>query len=249
MELIQERYEALELEKEFNSVLSQLDSVKKFENKNHKLLVRNFNLPLQKPFQWMFKRIFDYCSSFLGIISISPFLIVIAVLIKFDSKGPVFYKQKRVGLCGKEFEMYKFRSMRKDADKELDKLKDRNETNELMFKIFNDPRVTKIGKFIRKYSIDELPQLFNVLKGEMSLVGPRPPLPGEVQHYEKRHYLRFATVPGLTGLWQVSGRSNVKDFDTVLQMDYSYINCWNLLMDFEILFKTVPVVLFAKNAA
>ncbi len=207
------------------------------------------DLMQKKPFQWSLKRAFDYTASLSGLVLISPLLLVVAILIKLDSEGPVFYKQKRIGLFGKEFEMYKFRSMKKDADREFEKLKEKNETNELMFKIFDDPRVTKIGKFIRKYSIDELPQLINVLRGEMSLVGPRPPLPREVQYYEERHFLRLATVPGLTGLWQVSGRSNVKDFDTVLKLDSAYINGWNILMDFKILLKTFPVVLFAKNAA
>ncbi|HSA07566.1 MAG TPA: exopolysaccharide biosynthesis polyprenyl glycosylphosphotransferase [Candidatus Gastranaerophilales bacterium] len=245
MQLIQEKPESIE----YNNIPSRIEQFKNARKKNYKFLVRNFNLALEKPYQWMLKRIFDYCASFAGIILISPLLILTAILIKLDSQGPVFYKQKRAGLYGKEFEMYKFRSMKKNADKELDKLKSQNQTNELMFKMFNDPRITRIGKFIRKYSIDELPQLFNVLRGEMSLVGPRPPLPGEVQLYEKQHYLRFGAVPGLTGLWQVSGRSNVKNFNTVLEMDYTYIKNWNLFLDFKLLLKTVPVVLFAKNSA
>lgn len=215
---------------------------------SYKHLIRNFNLPLRKPWQWILKRTLDYCATLLGLVLISPLLIIVAILIRLDSKGPVFYKQKRIGLYGREFEMYKFRSMKQDADKEYEKLKQLNETNELMFKVFNDPRITRIGKFIRKYSIDELPQLFNVLKGEMSLVGPRPPLPREVQHYQKLHYLRFATIPGLTGLWQVSGRSKIKEFDTVLNMDFAYISNWSFFMDISILFRTIPVVLFAKDA-
>jgi len=207
------------------------------------------DLMTKKPTQWFLKRAFDYTASLSGLILISPLLLVVAALIKLDSEGPVFYKQKRIGLFGREFEMYKFRSMKKNADREFEKLKALNETNELMFKIFDDPRITKVGKFIRKYSIDELPQLINVLKGDMSLVGPRPPLPREVQYYEERHFKRLSTVPGLTGLWQVSGRSNVKDFDTVLKLDTAYIQGWNLLMDFKIILKTFPVVLFAKNAA
>lgn len=246
--MIKEKIAALE--HSLNNVEVTYNPVKKDENKqNYKLLIRNLNLTEEKPFQWFLKRAFDYTVSFSGLIAISPLLALVAALIKLDSEGPVLYKQKRIGLYGKEFKIYKFRSMRKDADKELDKLKGQNQTNDLMFKMFDDPRVTKIGKFIRKYSIDELPQLFNVLRGEMSLVGPRPPLPGEVWHYEKRHYLRLATVPGLTGLWQVSGRSTIKDFDAVLQIDYSYIDNWNFFTDIKILAKTVPVVLFAKNAA
>jgi len=250
MKLIKERHEVIDSEKDFSEVLSQAVSKKEHQNRNnYKFLLRNFDLESEKPLQWFLKRSFDYTATLTGLILISPLLVLLAILIKLDSEGPVFYKQKRIGLYGREFEMYKFRSMRKGADKELEKLKDKNQTNELMFKMFDDPRVTEIGKFIRKYSIDELPQLLNVLRGEMSLVGPRPPLPNEVQHYEKRHFLRFGTLPGLTGLWQVSGRSSVKDFDTVLKMDYSYINSWNVLMDIKILFKTVPVVLFAENSA
>lgn len=219
------------------------------KNINPKHFIRNFNLPRRKPIAWTLKRTFDYCATMLGLLMISPLLLIVALLIKLDSKGPVLYRQTRIGLYGKEFQMYKFRSMRQDADREYEKLKQRNETNELMFKMADDPRITRIGKFIRKYSIDELPQLFNVLKGEMSLVGPRPPLPREVQHYAKKHYLRFATLPGLTGLWQVSGRSDIKEFDTVLKLDFSYISRWCFLMDLQLLFRTIPVVLFAKNSA
>ena len=247
MRLLQEKH-ILQRKKREKLTLN-LDLTGISRKNTYKYLIRNFNLSLRKPLQWSLKRSFDYCSTLFGLTLISPLLALVAILIKLDSKGPVFYKQKRIGLYGKEFEMYKFRSMRQDADKEYEKLKQLNETNELMFKVFNDPRITRVGKFIRKYSIDELPQLFNVLKGEMSLVGPRPPLPREVQHYEKRHYLRFATLPGLTGLWQVSGRSKIKEFDTVLQLDFSYINRWSFLMDIGLLFKTIPVVLFAKNAA
>lgn len=219
------------------------------KTKLNKYFIRNYNISSRKPLQWKIKRLFDYLITASGLLFISPLLVFVAILIKLDSQGPIFYKQKRIGFYGKEFEMYKFRSMKQGADKEYEKIKQLNETNELMFKVFNDPRITRIGKFIRKYSIDELPQLFNVLKGEMSLVGPRPPLPREVIHYEKKHYLRFATLPGLTGLWQVSGRSNIKNFDTVLNLDFNYINKWNIFTDIKILFKTIPVVLFAKNAA
>jgi exopolysaccharide biosynthesis polyprenyl glycosylphosphotransferase len=220
-----------------------------FEDKSYKLMVRNFDLSLRKPFQWFLKRIFDITAAIAGIIILSPIFALIAVLIKIDSRGPVFYKQVRIGVYGREFNMYKFRSMRQAADKELDKIKVLNETNEVMFKLFNDPRVTRIGKFIRKYSIDELPQLINVLKGEMSLVGPRPSIKHELERYKKFHHLRLATIPGLTGVWQVSGRSNIKTFDKVLELDYEYITNWNFLTDIKLIFKTIPVVLFAKDAA
>ncbi len=178
-----------------------------------------------------------------------PFLIVIATIISIESEGPVIYKQKRIGLNGKEFEMYKFRSMRADAEKLLHELLEKNEIGNGMFKMLNDPRITRVGKWLRKFSIDELPQLFNVLKGDMSLVGPRPPIESELQDYKQWHYFRFATLPGLTGLWQVSGRSSIKEFDAVVEMDYEYIRNWSLWLDFKLLLKTVPVVLFAKNTA
>jgi len=171
------------------------------------------------------------------------------MLIKLDSKGPAFFKQERLGQFGKRFYMYKFRSMEQDAEEQLVLLKHQNETNEGMFKIYNDPRITNVGKFIRKYSIDELPQLLNVLKGEMSLVGFRPPLERELKSYKTWHYIRFASRPGLTGIWQTSGRSEIKDFDTVIEMDYRYANNWNLILDFKLLYKTIPVVLSGENAA
>lgn len=139
--------------------------------------------------------------------------------------------------------MYKFRSMKYGAEDELVNLKKNNESNEVMFKMKNDPRVTKVGAFLRKHSLDELPQLFNVLKGEMSLIGPRPPLVSELKNYKNWHYKRFATLPGMTGLWQVSGRSSILDFDKVVRLDVQYIENWNLFFDFGILLKTVPVVI------
>lgn len=212
------------------------------------LISRNFNVKSRRPVQWRLKRAIDYFGTGLGILLISPVLLIIALAIKIESPGPVFFKQKRIGLYGKEFYMYKFRSMKQDAEKELYKFKSQNETNDMMFKMKNDPRVTKVGKFLRKHSLDELPQLFNVLDGAMSLVGPRPPLPSEVELYKKWYYLRFATVPGLTGLWQVSGRSDITDFDKVVELDFKYIEKWNIFSDISILFKTIPVVLFGKGA-
>ncbi|NLF82506.1 MAG: exopolysaccharide biosynthesis protein [Candidatus Gastranaerophilales bacterium] len=176
-------------------------------------------------------------------------MLLIALMIKLDSEGPVLFKQKRIGQHGKEFYIYKFRSMHKDAEKRLKDLLKYNQTNELMFKMYDDPRVTRVGKFLRKTSLDELPQLFNVLKGEMSLVGFRPPLPSEVERYSDFHYVRFAMLPGLTGPWQVNGRSSIKRFDEVVRLEYEYAKNWSLLNDLSLLLKTVPVVLFSKNAA
>ncbi|HBG49065.1 MAG TPA: UDP-phosphate galactose phosphotransferase [Cyanobacteria bacterium UBA9971] len=203
----------------------------------------------KKPVQYFIKRFIEINGTLLGLFIISPLLIAIAAAIKLSSKGSVLFKQKRIGKHGKEFFMYKFRSMEIDAEEKLKELEKYNQTNELMFKMFDDPRITKVGKFLRKYSLDELPQLFNVLKGEMSLVGFRPPLPSEVAEYKSRHYIRFATMPGLTGPWQVSGRSNIKNFDKVINLEYEYIKTWSLFQDVKILFKTIPVVLSGKDAA
>ena len=203
----------------------------------------------KKPVQYFIKRFIEINGTFLGLFIISPLLIAIAASIKLCSRGPVFFKQKRIGKHGKEFFMYKFRSMEINAEERLKELEKYNQTNELMFKMFDDPRITKVGKFLRKYSLDELPQLFNVLKGEMSLVGFRPPLPSEVAEYKSRHYIRFATMPGLTGPWQVSGRSNIKNFDEVINLEYEYTKNWSLFQDVKMLFKTIPVVLLGKDAA
>lgn len=198
-------------------------------------------------FQWFIKRFIDIAGSFIGLIVISPILFAIAISIRKESPGKVIYKQTRVGLNGKKFEMYKFRSMIDGAETDLDTLKEHNDTNDVMFKMKDDPRVTKVGAFIRKHSLDELPQLFNVLKGEMSLIGPRPPLVSELEEYEKWHYKRFATLPGMTGLWQVSGRSSIVDFDKVVRLDIQYIENWSLLFDLEIFLKTIPIVIWGDE--
>ena len=202
-----------------------------------------------KPFQWFLKRLLDVFCSLLGLLALSPLLLLVALAIKLESPGPIIYKQRRVGFKGQFFDMYKFRSMRQDADAMLAQLMAQNETNNGMFKLFNDPRVTRVGRFIRKYSIDELPQLFNVLIGNMSLVGPRPPIDRELQYYKDWHYVRFSTLPGLTGLWQVSGRSRIKEFDTVVQMDTRYIKEWNMLLDIKLILKTFPVVFGGMDTA
>lgn len=216
----------------------------------------NFELPIEsieleigdKPFQQMIKRFMDVTLSLMAIIMASPVLLFIAIAIKLDSKGHVFFKQERVGYKGKYFNMYKFRSMITDAEAKFEEVKKLNNTNHIMFKSEDDPRITKIGKFIRKYSLDELPQLFNILIGDMSLVGPRPPLPRETENYEQWHHVKFLKPQGLTGLWQVSGRAEIKDFDQVINLDYEYIKNWNILLDLKIILKTIPVVLSAKGA-
>lgn len=177
-----------------------------------------------------------------------PIFIIVAVLIKLeDPKGPIFFKQMRVGKGEKEFGMYKFRSMVVDAEDRLNDLLKHNDVSGAMFKMKDDPRVTNIGKFIRKTSIDELPQLFNVLKGEMSLVGPRPPLPREVKEYSKYDKQRLLVTQGCTGLWQVSGRSNLT-FDEMVELDLQYIKKRSIWFDIKIIFKTFFLFLGSKDA-
>ena len=193
------------------------------------------------------KRLIDIICSFVGILVLSPLFIIIAIIIKFTSKGPVFFSQKRVGRNGKEFDMYKFRSMVVNAEELKEKLAAQNEMSGPMFKMKDDPRVTKVGKFIRKTSLDELPQLWNVLKGDMSLVGPRPSLPKEVAQFEDWMYKRLEVKPGLTCYWQVSGRNNI-DFEDWMKLDVKYVKEKNLWIDIKLICKTVFVLFGDKNA-
>jgi exopolysaccharide biosynthesis polyprenyl glycosylphosphotransferase len=194
------------------------------------------------------KRLIDIIGALAGIILLLPLFIIVAILIKKeDSKGPIFFKQIRVGRDGKEFYMYKFRSMVSDAEEKLAELLQFNEIEGAMFKMKEDPRITKIGKFIRKTSIDELPQLWNVLKGDMSLVGPRPPLPREVEEYTNYDKQRLLVTPGCTGLWQVSGRNDV-NFNDMVKLDLEYISNRNLLYDTKLIFKTIRVLFGTNNA-
>lgn len=196
---------------------------------------------------FIFKRIIDFIGALVGLILISPVMIIVAIWIKLDSKGPVFFAQSRVGRDGKQFVMYKFRSMCTDAEELLGELKDDNEMSGPMFKIKDDPRITKIGKFVRKTSIDELPQLFNIIKGDMSLVGPRPSLPKEVAQFTTFQKQRLIAKPGLTCYWQVSGRSDVS-FKEWMKMDVKYIIKRNTLLDIILIVKTVGVLFGDKGA-
>jgi exopolysaccharide biosynthesis polyprenyl glycosylphosphotransferase len=204
--------------------------------------------------QWRFdyqstaKRLLDVVLAVLGLVGTLPVWIALAILIKLDSPGPVFHVQERVGLHGRRFRFFKFRSMHRDAEERLAEVLAQNEvTDGPVFKIRNDPRVTRVGRFLRRSSLDELPQLLNVLKGDMSLVGPRPPLPREVEQYRPSDRVRLSVKPGLTCLWQIRGRSDVS-FDTWMEYDREYIRRVSLGLDLWILMRTVWVVLAAKGA-
>lgn len=194
------------------------------------------------------KRFFDVVASACALIILSPLFLIIAIAIKInDPAGPVFYTQTRVGFKGKKFKMYKFRSMVTNADELLAKLRAKNEIEGAMFKMKNDPRITRVGRFIRKYSLDELPQLLNVVNGSMSIVGPRPPLPYEVAEYTNYDKQRLLVKPGATGMWQVGGR-NALSFDQMVQLDLTYINERSVWLDLKIMFETVKVMI-KPNAA
>lgn len=194
------------------------------------------------------KRTVDIVLSFLGLAFLAVPFALVALLIKIeDPKGPVFFSQTRIGTKGQPFVLYKFRTMSVDAEDRLQELLDKNEIQGHMFKMKADPRVTRIGRFLRKFSIDEFPQLLNVLKGDMSLVGPRPALPCEVVNYSKYHRLRLRIKPGCTGLWQVSGRNKLH-FEEMIKLDLAYINKGNLLFDLKILAKTLWVIITRDGA-
>ncbi|MCF7916708.1 MAG: sugar transferase [Candidatus Omnitrophica bacterium] len=200
------------------------------------------------PAEYALKRIFDFFLSLFLLILLFPLFILISILIKATSEGPVFYKSKRVGLKGKLFNFYKFRSMVKNAEKLKVSLAERNEVKDgVIFKIKDDPRITPVGRLLRKFSLDELPQLFNVLKGEMSLVGPRPPTPDEVEKYDYQHMKRLSIRPGITGMSQVKGRSKLT-FKRWVRWDSWYINNWSFGLDLRILWWTIFVVLGGKDA-
>ena len=194
------------------------------------------------------KRIIDIVGSLIGLILLSPLLVIIGVLIKVESKGPIIFSQDRIGKNGKVFRMYKLRSMVANAEELKGTLMKENEMSGPMFKIKDDPRVTKIGRFIRKTSIDELPQLFNVLKGDMSLVGPRPSLPNEVLEFEPWMNKRLMVKPGLTCYWQVMGRNNI-DFQQWMLLDIKYVETRSIIVDIKLIIKTFFVLFGDKNAS
>lgn len=196
----------------------------------------------------LYKRILDLIGGLIGTILLGIIYPFVAIAIKLDSKGPVLFKQKRMGSHGRLFNLYKFRTMLLDAEKRRQELMKQNEMNGAMFKIKDDPRITKVGRWLRKTSLDEFPQFLNVLKGEMSLVGTRPPMIEEVEAYQPKHLKRISAKPGITGLWQVSGRNKITEFDEVVELDCKYLDQWRFSDDLKILFKTIWVVLQRKGA-
>lgn len=196
----------------------------------------------KKDLELMVKGFIDYMGSVIGLILLAPIMIVIALAVKFTSPGPIFFSQIRSGLNGRKFKFYKFRSMVEDAEVLRDELEDLNEMDGPVFKIDNDPRITPVGRFIRKTSLDELPQLFNILKGDMSIVGPRPPIPSEVEKYLPNQRRRLSMKPGLTCIWQVSSRRNDIPFEQWMALDLKYIDTWSLMLDMKLIFRTFSVV-------
>lgn len=195
------------------------------------------------------KRTIDIIGSLVGLFFLAPVFLLVAIAIKLDSPGPVIFRQQRVGLDGREFELLKFRSMYLNAEARKAELMAFNEIKDgPIFKMKRDPRVTRVGRFIRRTSLDEFPQLLNILRGDMSLVGPRPPLPSEVAHYSSSHWERLSVIPGATGLWQVSGRSDLDSFNSMVALDMAYIRTWSLLKDLEIIFKTFQVIFRMEGA-
>lgn len=222
---------------EKDNVKTFLDFIVKYDDRPW--YVKNSNL--------ISKRILDIIGCIFGLTLTLILLLFIAPAIKIESRGPIFNKQTRMGKNGKPFTLYKFRSMYIDAEQRKKELMQQNEMNVLMFKMRHDPRITKVGKFLRKTSLDELPNFINVLKGEMSLVGVRPPTKQEVEQYEDRHKKRLTLKPGITGIWQISRRSDITDFEDVIKMDLDYIENWTIFMDLKILMKTVLPFLRKKS--
>ncbi|MGX7196882.1 sugar transferase [Enterococcus olivae] len=230
--------------------IEKTNSVKNSTAENQNLTKKTLNPELlEEKYAYLFiKRIIDIMGSFVGLILLSPLFLFISIMMKIEEpKGPIFFSQTRVGKNEKEFKMFKIRSMCVDAEDKLAELLKHNEVEGAMFKMKDDPRVTKVGRFIRKTSIDELPQLWNVLKGDMSLVGPRPPLKREVAEYTFYDKQRLLVKPGCTGLWQVSGRNDV-GFDEMVELDIKYIHNLSVSNDIKIIFKTIGVIIKPNSA-
>jgi exopolysaccharide biosynthesis polyprenyl glycosylphosphotransferase len=203
--------------------------------------------PVFEGIDYALKRTFDLVVAGLGLLFLSPILLVIAITVKLSSRGPVIYRSVRPGMAGKPFYCFKFRTMREHAEQIQVDLESLNEKSGALFKIREDPRLTSVGRFLRRYSLDELPQLVNVVRGEMSLVGPRPLPMRDFNRLEEWHKKRYLVLPGITGLWQVSGRSEL-DFDDLVRLDFLYLERWSIMLDLSILLKTVPAVLSRRGA-
>ncbi len=208
----------------------------------------SFQSTPDKIWQLIIKRFLDLLVSAVMLVLLSPLFLAIALVVKFSSRGPVFFKQIRCTLSGRVFVMYKFRTMVVDAESKLDALRHKNEMSGPAFKMTDDPRLIRFGKWLRKFSLDELPQLYNVLAGDMSIVGPRPPIPLEVKRYQPWQRRRLSMRPGLTCIWQVEGRNRIVDFDEWMRLDLAYIDRWSLWLDIKLCLKTIPVVLFGIGA-
>lgn len=226
----------------------QLEFAKAKQTEFNGLPLLTFKTTSDKLWQLLFKRILDIVLSSLALILLSPLFLIIAAAIKKTSPGSVFFKQMRCSLSGRKFALYKFRTMVINAEEKINELVSHNEMSGPVFKMKNDPRLTKVGKFLRQTSLDELPQFWNVLKGDMSIVGPRPPLPKEVKEYAPWHRRRLSMKPGITCLWQANGRNNITDFEKWVKLDLFYIDHWSLWLDFRIMLKTIPTVLARAGA-
>ena len=227
----------------FSGLISRVES-----DVIHGIPVLIYSTTPLKEWELLLKRLFDIAFSAILLILFSPLFMTIAAVIKLTSKGPVFYRWQVVGINKKRFTGFKLRTMIVGADRMKELLLDKNEMQKVVFKMKNDPRVTPIGRILRKFSLDELPQLWSVLKGDMSVVGPRPPLVSELDKFESWHRRKLSVKPGLTCLWQISGRSDIQDFDEWVRLDLQYIDEWSLWLDFKILLKTIPVVLMGRGA-
>lgn len=241
-------FEAMGITCHYNVEMEELDLTGKTAGKFAGFAVMTFSLQYLDYRRVLIKRIIDIVGAVVGLLITAVIYPFVALAIKLDSKGPALFGQVRIGKNGRRIKIYKFRSMYVDAEEQKKKLKKQNEMQGPIFKIENDPRITKVGRFLRKTSIDELPQFYNVLKGDMSLVGTRPPTEDEFEQYNIHYRRRLCITPGLTGMWQVKGRGRVTDFDEVVKYDLEYIDNWTLRLDIKILFQTVLEVLFHRGA-
>ena len=232
----------------FNLVHMNALAPNKVVEKYGNYMVLTSSMKIASPRQVFAKRLMDIVGSLIGLALCGIAFLIFAPLIKIQSPGSVFFSQIRVGKNGRQFKLYKFRSMNVNAEEQKAALMEQNEMSGLMFKIADDPRIFPVGKFMRKFSIDELPQFFNVLRGDMSLVGTRPPTVEEYEQYQLHHKARLGIKPGITGMWQVSGRSDIKDFEEVVALDTHYISQWSIGLDFKILCKTLQVVVTGKGS-